>query len=331
MQTHVLDWLLEENDPSVRYRTLTDLLGIPREAPEVRAARQLIPGSRPVERVFARMHPDGYWLHRGQGAGIAYATPTSTHFVLGFLAELGLDREDPRVALAAEHYLNLAAPDVPDPQPWQIPPDYRNHQSCLYAHNLRTFIMLGYGADPRIRARIEVLLADIRHDGGYLCVRPSFKATTKSCIRGSVKALMAFAELPELWATESCQRLVTYFLSRRVFYRRDRPEEVIRSELTSVIFPFLISSGLLEPLVALSKMGYGCDPTLGDAWAMLDNKLDAQGRVRVERTYHPPAYFDAGAKGKANKWATLYACLALKYRAQISRLGKEDIDEEALS
>jgi hypothetical protein len=79
--------------------------------------------------------------------------------------------------------------------------------------------MLGYHDDPRIQERIAVLLADERHDGGSLCNRPSFKAKTKSCIRGSIKALMAFAVLPELWETARCRQLVDYFLRRRVLFR----------------------------------------------------------------------------------------------------------------
>ncbi len=39
----VLTWLLEENQPSVRYYTLTDLLDRKDDDPEVRAARKRIP------------------------------------------------------------------------------------------------------------------------------------------------------------------------------------------------------------------------------------------------------------------------------------------------
>ena len=37
-----LDWLLEEDQPSVRYLTLTRLLEKPTDAPEVVAARDMI-------------------------------------------------------------------------------------------------------------------------------------------------------------------------------------------------------------------------------------------------------------------------------------------------
>ena len=296
----VIDWLLEDENPSVQYRALTELLDRPPGDPQAQQARAQIPTSKPVRRIFSKMHPDGYWLYRGKGDTVDYAMSSSTHFVLAFLAELGLDREDDRVSMAVERYLDLD------------PPDFCTHQSCLYAYNLRTFVMLGYGDDPRVRHRAEVLVADDRWDGGYLCDRSSFSAKTKSCIRGSIKALTAFAALPELWDSERCQKLVSYFLKRRVFYRMTEPDQIIRDELVATIFPFGIPGSLLETLLALSVMGYGQHEALSDAWGRLAAKKDEAGRYILD--WYPPSYFTPGKKGAVNKWATLYAYLALEYR-----------------
>lgn len=311
LSSPVIDWLLEPENPSVRYRTLTELLGAPIDDLDVQQARRAILDSQPVKAIFAKMHPDSYWLNRGIGAGVAYASSSSTHFVLAYLAELGLNRTDERIARAVERYLSLAAPDRPEPAPWEIPPDYRNHQSCLYAYNLRTFIKLGYREDPRIQERVEVLLNDWRFDGGYLCDRPSFlEKRTKSCIRGSQKALMAFAELPEYWESERCLALVDYFLRRQVIYKNNQPGKLIRGEVITTIFPFVINASLLEPLYALSKMGYGQHPALADAWQVLDAKRDGQGRYSLDRSRQ--AIFNAGSNACPNKWVTLYALLGLR-------------------
>jgi hypothetical protein len=306
----VLDWLLELENPSVRYRTLTELLAAPQADPEVQQARAAILTSKVVQKIFAKMHPDGYWLHHGDGAGVSYAMSSSTHFVLSYLAELGLDRTEERVARAVERYLSLAEPDRPNPRSWEIPPEYRNHQSCLYAFNIRTFIKLGYRNDPRIQERVDVLLNDWRADGGYLCDRPTFHSTTKSCIRGTVKALMAFAELPEYWQSERCLALVDYFLCREVIYKSTQPGELIRGEVVSTRYPFVISVSLLEPLYALSRMGYGDHPALIPAWQYLEARRDEQGRYLLDRS--PLSIFQVGPYGQPNKWVTLYAYLALR-------------------
>lgn len=57
----VLEWLLEPNDPSVRYRTLVELLDQGGTA-EAQEAKEAIAGSEAVKKLMALMHPGGYWL-----------------------------------------------------------------------------------------------------------------------------------------------------------------------------------------------------------------------------------------------------------------------------
>ena len=66
MNENVINWLLEEENPSVRYRTLTELLDRPPDDSEVVRAREQIPSSVAVTNILDRMHPDGYWLWKKQ-------------------------------------------------------------------------------------------------------------------------------------------------------------------------------------------------------------------------------------------------------------------------
>lgn len=317
MPGNISDWLLEKENPSIRYRFLTEYLLEKKLSHAVIEAKDNISESKPVLNIFKRMHPDGYWLHRGKGAGIEYACSASTHYVLSFLAELGMTRDDKRIEFAVERYLSLNKPDKSDPVPWQIPPDFRNHQSCLYAMNLRTFEMLGYGNDPRIKERKNVLLQDIRFDGGYLCDRPSYKETTKSCIRGSIKALMAYSHFPDLWSHERCCKLVDYFIRRRIAYKTTNQNELVRGEMFGLMFPFIHNGNLIEPLYALSKMGYGNEPELLSCWNELEGRMLDDGRMPIDRA--PVTIFKSGENGKPNKWITFYAYMALKYKDENSR------------
>ena len=298
----VIKLLLNSNNPSVVYRTQRDLL----ETEPDKALRQKILDSRQVQRILSKMHPDGYWLYRGMGAGIDYAMSSSTHFVLSYLSELGLDKSFDVIDKAVNRYLSIGGKEK-----WLSGPDYETHQSCLYAHNLRTFIMLGYKDDERIGLRIRTLLEDVRRDNGYLCVRPAFGEQTKSCIRGTVKAIMAYAELPEYYAHESCRRTADYFLNRNVYYKLPEKKEKIRGGMATV-FPFVINTSLLEPLYALSKMGYGDHPALNDAWLSLESHRTDGGLYTLD--WFAPSCFTPGKKGEPNEWVTLYALLALKYR-----------------
>ena len=276
MNQSVISWLLDEDQPSIRFRTLTELLNRAANDPEVQQAHAAIPESKPVTDIFKKMHPDGYWLQKkpstGEmiGDGVEYGSYATTHFCLAYLSELGLTREDPRIEKAANRYLDLQSPDG----------DFWNHFSCLNGYNLRNFIMLGYQDDPRLRKTLDLMLNTDRFDGGYLCEMHEGKYKTKeakSCIRGSGKMLVAFAELPETWEHPRVQSLVDYFLRREGLFKTGDLAAPAHKDLLQTRFPFTWTITVLEILYAFSKMGMGTDPRLARAWQILEEKAGCRG------------------------------------------------------
>ena len=59
MRDDAVSWLLEPDEPSVRYFTLIDLLGRPERDPEVIAAKQAVMRQGPVAHILARQNEDG--------------------------------------------------------------------------------------------------------------------------------------------------------------------------------------------------------------------------------------------------------------------------------
>ncbi len=79
-----LPWLLNPENPSVRYWTLVDVLDRPANDPEVQEARAAIVQQPLVKELFALQHTKGYWgeetkPHTAQGTG----TVLSLLFMLG--------------------------------------------------------------------------------------------------------------------------------------------------------------------------------------------------------------------------------------------------------
>lgn len=312
IDSEISKWLLEENNPSVRYRTLTELLEKPPDNPEVVKTRNSILSSEPVTKIFSRMHPDGYWLWKNPrtgevvGDGVLYGAFTTTHFCLAYLAELGLNQEHPLIYKAVNRYLNLQQEDG----------DFYRHFSCLYAYNIRTFIRLGFRNDSRVQKTIDLMLDTVRPDGGYLCDMHEGKYKTravKSCIRGSVKALMAFSELPEYWQHQRCKELINYFLRRDCLFRMDNLSQPINNDVVTTIFPVTWRAGLLDIFYALSTMGYGSKEQLLRAWGILEKKRDTRGRYVLDWTpSQVQKLINPGKRGEPNKWITLYALLSFK-------------------
>jgi hypothetical protein len=313
----VHDWLLEPCDPSVRYRTLVELMD-KSGTEEAQAAKKSIYESDPVKKLMDKMHPDGCWLQKNSrgrivGQDTEYGSFATTHFCLAYCAELGLDRSQPFVEKAAERYLGLQKEDG----------DWWEHLSCLYGYNIRTFILLGYRDDERVQRAIELMLSTNRRDGGYLCdLHEKGKGKPqKSCIRGAAKALLAFSELPEYWKHERCQQLVSYFLDRNGIYRKNDHKRFVNRDMESDSFPIIWRSNVWEILYALSKMGYGKDERLADAWEAMENRKDVSGRYLLHWT-PSQCPWKVGKAGEPNKWITLYCMLAEKYRDAAERQTK---------
>ena len=308
----VLGWMLEKENPPVRYRTLTDLLEKPADDPDLIDAKARLPESEAVVNIFERMHPEGYWLQQNPrtkityGEGAEYGAYLTTHFCLSYLAELGMDRQTRWVNEAASRYLDLQQPDG----------DFFRHFSCLYAFNIRTFIRLGFKGDPRLEKTIGLMLRTDRPDGGYLCDMHESKYKTKaakSCIRGAAKALSAFAELPDLWDHPRCKALVEYFLKRDCLFRSDDPAKPVNRGIVLTYYPMTWKASFLEIIHSLSVMGYGSHPALTRSWEVLETKKDEQGRYRLDWTPgQVQKLLKPGRRGRQNKWVTLNALLAYK-------------------
>lgn len=91
----IVDWLLEKDNPSVRYITLREILDFPQDDPQVLQARSDIMQSGPVPKILSRQKPEGYWgkpedfYERSKYKGTVWS------FIL--LADLGADGRDERM------------------------------------------------------------------------------------------------------------------------------------------------------------------------------------------------------------------------------------------
>jgi len=309
---NISDWLLEEENPSIRYRTMRELQELPESDQNLQSAKKMIPNYLPVKKMLDAMHPDGYWeqinprSHKHFGKGVEYNRDT-THFILAFLAELGMTREEPKIEKAGNRYLSLQQEDG----------DFFDHFSCLYGLNIRTFNLLGFKGDYRLNKTVELMKNSIRYDNGYLCEIHEGKRKkdrlVKSCIRGSALVLLTLVEMPELWNEPFAKKIAGYFLNRKVLYKTTNPETYVRKDTGLTIFPFNHRFGLIEALLPLAKMGYGEDPRMESAWNILAQHKTKEGKYILDSVYNSK-YWKFGENGSVNKWITFYAYLCLQYK-----------------
>jgi len=308
---NVTEWLIEEENPSIRYRSLRELQELPESDPELQSTRKQITSYQPVKNMLEAMHPEGYWEQinprskKSYGKDVEYMRDT-THFILAYLAELGMTREDPKIEKAANRYLSLLQPDG----------DFYRHFSCLYGLNIRTFMLLGFKDDSRLKKTINLMKKSIRYDNGYLCDTHEGKRKrrpVKSCVRGSAKVLYSLGELPELWEESFSKKIVEYFLNRNILYKTTNPKIYVRNDAGLTMFPFYWGFGLIDVLLPLAKMGYGHDPRMESAWNVLARHKTEEGKYILDGNWKSK-YWKIEKRGLVSKWITFYAYLCLKYK-----------------
>jgi len=102
-------------------------------------------------------------------------------------------------------------------------------------------------------------------------------------------------------------------LERDGIYQSKNKTKYVCNDIGANSFPIGWQINLWEILYGLSKMGYGKDARLNRAWDLLDSKLDADGRMKLDWT-HAQSLWKIGKKDENNEWLTFYVLLAQKYR-----------------
>jgi hypothetical protein len=195
----------------------------------------------------------------------------------------------------------------------------RGAVACLNGNLLRAMSQLGY-EDPRLEESLEILAKAVI-DSGFRCrfnapsPLPARMEDGLPCAWGAIKALGAFAQVPEEHRSpEVCAAAeagVALLLGGDLA-RGDYPTASKPSPLWQELgFPLGFTSDMLEALEVLGRLGVPPESTLREAVRAVRTKQDETGRWKLE---HTPGrgWGDFGQIGEANKWVTLRALAALK-------------------
>ncbi len=301
----MLLWLLEEENPAVRYRTLRDLLDRPADDPEVQVARAAIPAWPPVAGLLAAQKPDGYWIQRD------YYLPKhdGTFWALTVLADLGLTAENEQIRQGCEFMFTFQHEHGGFGRRRRIPGQGlvwdEQDAPCTQARIVRFLIQFGYGDDPRTRAAVDWLLAAQRDDGMWHCRR----ADRYGCLRATHDALRVAALDAEAAGHPAARRGAEAICDLLMAPRMDRYH--VGHEWTVLEYPYF-GYGLIPTLDSLARLGYTRkQPKIALALDYLLSRRRPDGAWPLDRKpYRLP--LDAGQPGEPNKWLTLDALRAIR-------------------
>jgi len=154
------DWLLEENNPSIRYWTLKDLLHKSESQPEVAEAKGKISESEEVQMIFSKIdiNSGAFW---SRSNGNIYWGAFSTGSALCFLAETGLTKEAPEIEDLANFLFGYQSAEGF----FKLSPRGPGWWSCFTATVLGALLRFGYVNDERVDKGVEWLFRTQRLDG----------------------------------------------------------------------------------------------------------------------------------------------------------------------
>lgn len=324
----VLDWLLEKNNPGVRYLTMRDLLDYQLDDPEFRSACVEAHTNGAIAVILDEMMDEGYWAEPGAGYRPKYR---STVWSIILLAQLGaLASQDERIVLACDYLLDHSLTSLGQFTATGVP---STNVDCLQGNLCGSLLDLCVD-DTRLAKAFEwmarsvtgegVALAtdrksEVRYYAGNCGPRFACGANDKHpCAWGAVKVMLAFSKLTEDMRTPLIQRAIdegVEFLFSTDPALADYPSgysEKPSGNWWKFGFPVFYVTDLLQNVEALVALGYGDDPRLTNALNIIHEKQDDTGRWSLEYHYTGKTWIDFGARKQPNKWVTLRALRVLK-------------------
>lgn len=323
-----LTWLLEDDEPGVRYLALRDLSDRSADEAELVEARELAHREGPIATILDQMNEPGYWVEAGPGYNPKYR---STVWSVILLAQLGADiTVDQRIERACHYLLENALTENGQFSASGTP---AGTVDCLQGNLCSAMMDVGF-RDPRLEKAYEWMARTVTGDGvapmndkkarlRYYSGKcgPNFACGANNklpCAWGAVKVMLAFGKLPPQQRTplieDAIQQGVAFLLGvdpAGAAYPNGWSSKP-SGNWWKFGFPLFYVTDILQIAEALVRLGYGDDPRLANALNLIRDKQDGNGRWLLAYDYAGKTWVEFGKKKQPNKWVTLRAVRLLK-------------------
>ncbi len=321
----LLTWLLEEDEPGVRYLAMRDLQATQVSSQTLAEARKQAHQKGKIPAILAKMDPEGFWSKPGAGYSPKYQ---STVWALILLAQLGARKEeDARIAVALDYYRHHAFGRY-----GRIVWHEKSNETfdCLQANMVGALLRLGM--EPvELAEQIDWLARSQTGEG----IAPITEKTAKeryvrgknapnfccsfhqdqACAWGAIRVLLALGQLPELERTDSIRQAIKLGVNFLLQVEPKHPiwpdDKRISPSWHKLMVPLLYQSDILHLAEALAAVGAIGDPR---ARAFIDyilSKRNVEGSWNLDFSI-PSLAGSFGPVGKPNKWVTLRALKVLQ-------------------
>ena len=240
----------------------------------------------------------------------------STNWKLLILSDLGLTKEEPRIAKSCELWIKRFAKSDGG---FNTEGSSKSHL-CITGNSARALVKFGYLEHPRVKSAFGCLANSAAEKGGWSCFGSGRNLD-------SWEAMSAFAVYPRQKWTRSMKQAVEkgaeFYLEREMHKQGDHYEPWYRFH-----YPVHYYYDLLVGLDFMTALEYGHDKRMSHAISILNKKRRPDGRWNLDAIHpdvegavfewykkHPkqaPLPFSLERNGKPSKMITLRAMQILK-------------------
>lgn len=294
LRQNPLPWLLENENPSIRYWTLVDILDRPKDDPEVLKTRSEIAKLPLVKELFDLQHQDGYW---GEDESKAY-TARGTVGVLMLLFALGV-APDERTTVGCDSLLRNAQNENGGIS--MVKTRRSGIFPCTTGEMLPMLVHFNMDKDPRVVSAFSFLVSDMSTEDALDCGRYDHR----DCLWGAIAALKGLAVLPEEMRSPISTLVINQLCEELL--NADYDFEGEHKRWLTVKVPQ--GWDLLSAIQMMGIHGFEADPRLKPLLDLALSLQDEQGRWKCGSVTQN---WPLDKRNRPSKWVTLYALRALK-------------------
>jgi hypothetical protein len=273
-------WLLASDDPSIRYRTLTEVLGRSPHGRRVRAAaRPVLQGPKMRALLAGQREDGGFGVH-------PYQKWTGAHWRLVSMVDLAIPKGEPRAVAAAETVLRWLGRAATSPHHAREVAGRIRRCASQEGNALGVCSRLGLTVDERVAGLADDLIRWQWPDGGWNCdLDPGARHSSFNETLRTAWGLGEYhASTGDGRALEAASRAVDLLLRHRLF-RSERDGEVIDRTWLLLRYPAYWHYGVLAALGVVGLLNGLSDPRVDEALDLLERKRLPDGRWPVEGAY----------------------------------------------
>jgi len=317
------DWLLEDENPSVKYFTLTILLDKNEDDREVKKTKDRIINSEPVTKILSKQEKSGHWGNPEDFYVRSKYKGTVWSFLV--LAELGVSGESDPIKKTAD-FIFTWSQDRKSGGFSHIGTEQNGGRHsmvipCLTGNMVYSMIRFGLLEDSRTQQALDYITRYMRFDDGtappdqWPYNRYEVCYGKHTCHMSAAKILKALAEVPEEKRTPDMKRVikegVEYFLIHHIHKRSHDLSKVSKPGWLRFGFPLMYQTDALELLDIITSLGYK-DNRMQEAVDLVLKRQPGDSRWLMQNSFNGKMATSIEAKGKPSKWITLRAMRSLK-------------------